>query len=139
MGAESNGKEPRTRKRWSRREEKRRSGRHEIDKDGEKKRGDGRLGSTAYEKKVRISNSQAEEGKEENGDCARQHKREKDHSNVNKHITREAIAINQNVKKCDFVRFEITRQRQDAGKDADFGSLCNKNIDLLTKTTRYGQ
>lgn len=44
-------------------EEKRRSGRHEIDKDGEKKRGDGRLGSTAYEKKVRISNSQAEEWK----------------------------------------------------------------------------
>ena len=106
---------------------------------GKRKEVNGRVGSTAYEKKVRISNSQAEEGKEENGDCARQHKREKDHSNVNKHITREAIAINQNVKKCDFVRFEITRQRQDAGKDADFGSLCNKNIDLLTKTTRYGQ
>ena len=104
-----------------------------------KKEVNGRVWITAYEKNVRISNSQAEEWKEENGDCARQHKREKDHSNVNKHITREAIAINQNVKKCDFVRFEITRQRQDAGKDADFGSLCNKNIDLLTKTTRYGQ
>ena len=106
---------------------------------GKRKEVNGRVWITAYEKNVRISNSQAEEGKEENGDCARQHKREKDHSNVNKHITREAIAINQNVKKCDFVRFEITRQRQDAGKDADFGSLCNKNIDLLTKTTRYGQ
>lgn len=106
---------------------------------GKRKEVNGRVWITAYEKKVRISNSQAEEWKEKNGDCARQHKREKDHSNVNKHITREAIVINQNVKKCDFVRFEITRQRQDAGKDADFGSLCNKKIDLLTKTTRYGQ
>lgn len=106
---------------------------------GKRKEVNGRVWITAYEKNVRISNSQAEEWKRGNGDCARQHKREKDHSNVNKHITIEAIAINQNVKKCDFVRFEITRQRQDAGKDADFGSLCNKNIDLLTKTTRYGQ
>lgn len=136
MGAESNGKEERMRIRWSRRDG---AGGTKSIRMGKRKEVNGRVGSTAYEKKVRISNSQAEEWKEKNGDCARQHKREKDHSNVNKHITREAIAINQNVKKCDFVRFEITRQRQDAGKDADFGSLCNKNIDLLTKTTRYGQ
>ena len=120
-------------------EEKRRSGRHEIDKDGEKKRGERKSGDHSVREKGAYKQFAGRRGERGNGDCARQHKREKDHSNVNKHITREAIVINQNVKKCDFVRFEITRQRQDAGKDADFGSLCNKNIDLLTKTTRYGQ
>lgn len=95
---------------------------------GRRKEVNGRVGSTAGEKKTQISERRPKRGKEGNGDCARQHKREKDHSDVNKHITREAIAINQNVKKSDFVGFEITRQRQDAGKDAGFGSLCNMTL-----------
>lgn len=53
MGAESNGKEERTRKRWSRRDG---AGDTTSIRMGKRKEVNGRVGSTAYEKKVRISN-----------------------------------------------------------------------------------
>ena len=51
VGAKSNGKEERTRIRWSRREEKRRCGRHDLDKDGEKKRGERKSGEHSVREK----------------------------------------------------------------------------------------